>query len=210
MAPPSSKPRLAALTPDTLGAEVALELWHEIERRTYKLQPALLVAPTRMVVPELPAGAPEGTPPPKPYIEALSGERLAAALAETDLAWTVGDLCRYAQTGAMGDWEDTSDVLEVADEIADALGSSRAELAADDDRDIGLVMAGALARVDLAAGESVTAHQLGVLAGVDPQHVRLLARQGEIAIEGGEIAADEATRWLGSRGVPGFTPKRRR
>lgn len=67
--------------------------------------------------------------------------------------------------------------------------------------DIGLVLLAAHARVRLGHGEAVPVRELACLAGVDPDHVRLLARQGEIPIMGGAVAPRAARQWLEERGI---------
>ena len=56
----------------------------------------------------------------------------------------------------------------------------------------------------LAQAEAVSRRDLAVLASIDPAHVSLLARKGEIEIVDGEVAASVARRWLSGRGVQGF------
>lgn len=97
--------------------------------------------------------------------------------------------CLYAQPGRPG-------ALTVAQLEA---GVDGAALDA-----VGLVLVGAYARTKLETrGSALTARELGVLAGVDPQHVRLLARRDAISLEGGGCPRAEARRWLAARGVPG-------
>ena len=68
--------------------------------------------------------------------------------------------------------------------------------------DIGIVLLAAHARVRLGRGEAVPVRELACLASVDPDHVRLLARQGQMAlISGGVIAPQIAKQWLETRGV---------
>ena len=67
--------------------------------------------------------------------------------------------------------------------------------------DLGIVILAAHARVHLDHNEAVSVRELACLAGVDPDHVRLLARQGEITIEGGVVAPQIAKQWLTARGV---------
>ena len=69
--------------------------------------------------------------------------------------------------------------------------------------DIGLVLLAAHARVRLSRKQAVPVRELACLAGVDPDHVRLLARQGQMAmISGGVVASKIAKQWLTARGVP--------
>ena len=64
---------------------------------------------------------------------------------------------------------------------------------------LGLACVALGARIALERDEPVTAKQLAVLAGCDPQHVRLVARNGELRIERGRIAARDAKKWLKAR-----------
>ena len=64
------------------------------------------------------------------------------------------------------------------------------------------VLLAAQARIHLDCNQAVQVRELACLAGVDPDHVRLLARQGEITIEGGVVAPQIAKQWLTARGVP--------
>lgn len=69
------------------------------------------------------------------------------------------------------------------------------------DADTDTVLLAAGARMRLGDNQAVPVRELASLAGVDPDHVRLLGRQGEITIEGGVIAPQDAKRWLAARGV---------
>lgn len=66
---------------------------------------------------------------------------------------------------------------------------------------LALVITAALGREALDDGAPVSVGQLATLAGVSPDHVRLLGRRGEITVEGGQVGAEEARRWLVGRGV---------
>ena len=68
-------------------------------------------------------------------------------------------------------------------------------------RDTDTVLLAADARLHLDCDQAVPVRELACLAGVDPDHVRLLGRQGEIAIIDGVIAPQDAKRWLAARGV---------
>lgn len=69
--------------------------------------------------------------------------------------------------------------------------------------DIRTVLHAVHARLRLARNEGISARGLASLAGVDPDHVRLLARQGEITITDGVVAPQLAKQWLTARGVTG-------
>lgn len=62
-----------------------------------------------------------------------------------------------------------------------------------------LVVTAAFGREALAAGAPLSVAQLAALVGVDPDHVRLLGRRGEIVVESGHVSAGEAQRWLSTR-----------
>ena len=68
-------------------------------------------------------------------------------------------------------------------------------------RNLALVLTAALGREAVETGRPVTVAQVAALAGVDPNHVRLLARGGELPVNGGEVPAEDARRWLVARGV---------
>jgi hypothetical protein len=78
---------------------------------------------------------------------------------------------------------------------------------------LSLVLVAAWARLTLSAplnkaeAAGLTARQLAALAGLDPDAVRRLGRDGEIAFEGLRPALappHEARRWLGARGLKGL------
>lgn len=112
-------------------------------------------------------------------------------------------LARYAKHGAALDADVHEYCVSLIGPGDHALDDSGAP---DPSTDLGMVVAGALAREKLADGgrRKVTVRELSILGGVDPNHVRLLGRKGEIEIDDGEIRASEARRWLSGRGVPGF------
>lgn len=66
-----------------------------------------------------------------------------------------------------------------------------------------LLIDAARARYRIETGIPVSAKELGLLVGLDERHVRLLARRGELRLDG-SVEPDEAGRWLRARGVPGF------
>ena len=68
--------------------------------------------------------------------------------------------------------------------------------------DLGIIILAAHARVRLDHNGAVPVRELACLAGVDPDHVRLLARQGEITIDGGVVAPQITKQWLETRGIP--------
>lgn len=66
-----------------------------------------------------------------------------------------------------------------------------------------LVMVAATGRQEIDGGHPVTVTRLAALASMSPDSVRLLGRQGEIALSGSPLHAEaaEARRWLSGRGV---------
>lgn len=128
----------------------------------------------------------------------------------------VAALVEFAQRGRAWDWTDSADAWDAAATVCAALysspadGTSAGELRGDADPStpIGTVLVAIHARVLLDGDRPLTARQLAALGSVDAQHVRLLARNGELrARDDGSFTAREARRWLGARGVePYATP----
>ena len=191
MVRPASTPRLRDLQPEAVAGEVVRLVREHLRRLAFCLVPGV-------------AWKEVGNEP----------ER-------SDLAWRVLHLVQFAQTGGLADWEDESLVVDALQEVCSALYSRAgepgtfgvgameeavggAELDA-----IGLVLVGAFARYKLPRRAlRVTSRELGVLAGVDPDHVRLLARQGELELKDGTVGRAEARRWLVARGVRDFAASR--
>lgn len=145
----------------------------------------------------------------------------------TGLALTVADLCRYAQTGATGDWGDDADAEGALLEAGEALWSRaidddggwtpadlRAALAADDDPTdpVRLAVGAGLARWLVWCGTAVTTGELAALASLSPVGVRQAAARGQLTttveqvgdVRRAMVAAPEARRWLAARGVAGW------
>lgn len=139
---------------------------------------------------------------------------------DTGLAFTVGDLARYAR----GEGALESVVEDYAVELLPLLGSPLAahtgalpavvsawlagdvdvdDLAADSLEDaLALVITAALGREALDGGQPLTVAQLAVLGGTSPDVVRRLVREGEVAAEGDRpmrVPAVDARRWLAAR-----------
>lgn len=70
---------------------------------------------------------------------------------------------------------------------------------------VGLACLAAWARAKLVAGEGLTVRELAAVGGLSgPGSYRVLASRGDAPkAEGGEVAADEARRWLSGRGATG-------
>lgn len=140
----------------------------------------------------------------------------------SDLACTAQALCEYAQRGLpVWDWETHEEAADACQSLVSRFWSPPAEAGsgtfglgplgdgyeeADMSDPIELVLVAAWARVELSRDEPVTARQLAALAGLDPQAVRLMAREGEIKLHGKPAVAapSEARRWLAARGVRGL------
>lgn len=118
-------------------------------------------------------------------------------------------LALYAQQGLIGDWTDHGCAADALVSVCAALYScaGRPDIGGPDDVDvdptdaIGIVLLAAQARIRIDRRHPVPVRELACVAGVDPNHVRLLGRTGEIAIVDGAVAAKVARRWLGARGV---------
>lgn len=106
---------------------------------------------------------------------------------------SVALLARFARGG---------DSLSNLKRITSALLSVRAWFERGACEDIDIVLLAAHARVRLACGDALSARELACLAGVDPDHVRLLARRGEITIERGVVPSAMAQQWLEARSSP--------
>jgi hypothetical protein len=189
MAPPSTKPKLTHLTPEIVAYEVA--------KTTVEHASNLIVALLS---------------PAYDHLHASQSRRSPNELCcETQVYMTVLDLSAYAINGAALD----APVQEYLVSLLPLWSSAAGEcpdidgLVGDVDpaTQLGLVICAASAREKLAAGQSVSAAQLAVLSGLSATQVRLLARNGELELSDGEIAAKAARRWLAVRGVSGFPRK---
>lgn len=131
---------------------------------------------------------------------------------------TAHALAAYARDGLpVWDWEDHGMAAQGLLDVLGALyGSALGDLshtAIDvvDDVDpgdaVGLVLVAAAARVRLSQGSPVTARELAALTGMTARRVRQLMAAGELAATDerpARVDADDASRWLAARGVPGF------
>lgn len=139
---------------------------------------------------------------PSPRIEGLGNVGLAALV-----------LCHYAQTG-----EEPGDapIAEYLQSYCEALYTRAGDAGSYDvpplDQARGepqheheLVLLAAVGRDLLSAGSPVSLLQLAAISDTPYQSVRRLAASGEIAREPrSPVPAEEARRWLASRGVAGF------
>ncbi len=135
----------------------------------------------------------------------------------TSLGFSTALLVKWTQTGTNGEDWNSGMAQDAVQMICEALYSragepgtfgigpiEEAQEALDPDTSIGLLLVAAWTRIQLAQGLPVSAVQLAALAGLSAEHVRLLARQGELQLVEGEVQSDEAKRWLKARGVGGF------
>src|SRR5690606_35097663 len=128
-------------------------------------------------------------------------------------------LTLYAQRGLpVWDWTDSGMASAGLLSVLAALYSRAAD--ADLDRtaidvvddldpsdDLGLVLVAAAARIRLDQDVPVTARELGALVGLTAVRVRQLVAAGELRATNEKpqrVPAEDARRWLASRGVPGF------
>lgn len=131
---------------------------------------------------------------------------------------TAEALAHYAQRGLpVWDWTDHGMAADGLLDVIAALYSRAADGDLDrtaidvlDDVDpddaIGLVLVAAAARVQLDREVGLTARELAALSGLTAFGVRHLTRSGELPTDSGRparVAAEDAQRWLASRGVPG-------
>lgn len=205
--------RLADLDPRTVGRDAARRALDHLASLSKRLSPGIS---TEIYAPRHREGA-------LPAHGAVTDE----ALDGTDLAHTAAALTVYAQRGCSEerpawDWTDDAMAADGAHDLVSALATealgtdaalSEVLLGGDESADdpIRLVLTAAWARVLLSRGESVTAAQLGALAGLHPSRVRALRGAGEIPGWVGEGSGrgatpcppDAARRWLASRGVAG-------
>ena len=181
MSRPASTPRLRDLQPDAVADEVVQLVVDHVTR----LVLAVDLSATWQVQPEA-----------------------------CQLRWTTQLLVRYAQRGLAGtDWEDHGCATDALADVCAALysqagvpgtfGAGPLEEDADPETAIGVVLLAAHARVRMSRRERVPVRELAALAGVAPDHVRLLARQGELTVEDARVRPADARRWLAARGVEG-------
>ena len=190
--------RLSSLSPDAVGVDAATRVLRRLSRLAVPLSPGVALS----------LGAGDA--------------------ASTGVALTVADLCRYAQTGDVGDWGSPAGAEDALLEVGEALWSRpidagpcdgwtvddlRAALADDADPSdpVRLAVGCAVARWAVARGERITSGELAALASVSASYVRGLPAatlattrhpRGRTRVT--YVAADEARRWLASRGAAGW------
>ena len=127
------------------------------------------------------------------------------------LVYEATALARFAQAGERPD-ADIEDIVRVMCRTLFSYAMVDDEMVTPDDvdldpsSDLGIVLLAAQARIRLTRNETVPVRELACLANVDPDHVRLLARdgqivKGEMALVAGGIASPIAREWLATRGV---------
>lgn len=190
MAPPTDKPRLSSLDPREVAAHATALLSDHCARLLLHLDPAIV---WRAPSPEsssigftaalLTTYAQTGRDPEEG--PDAPGAKLAI--------YRVQDICTalYSQAWRPGTYEtpDLTPAVE-GDEPTDP---------------VAVVLVAAWARVGIDEGRAVTKRELACLASMSAGQVRQLVRAGEIRADGQVVPADEARRWLASRGVPGFS-----
>jgi len=155
-------------------------------------------------------------------VERLATDHVASLLMQlsVDATWSIPEhgrllareaamLAMYAQQGLVGDWTHHGNAADALVSVCAALYTRAVspEVGGPDDVDvdptdeIGIVILAAQARIRIDRKQPVPVRELACLAGIDPDHVRLLGRKGEIAVVDGAVAAKVARRWLGARGV---------
>jgi len=197
MAPPTTKPRLADMDPESLARDVVRRALDHVQSIVTRIDPTWSARIVTVM-------GGDGEMPVGPDAHGLG------------IYATVVRLAHYARTGALGDWQDDAcaqdAVLDVMSLLYSEAGSGEIRGgeydAADHDPEtpIGLVIVAAMARMRLADRHTagVSARELGALAGITATQVRHLSRAGEIALEDGVVPRREARRFLAARGVPGF------
>lgn len=134
------------------------------------------------------------------------------------LRWTVQLLVGYAQHGLSAtDWPDhgcaSGAILDVCTALYSSASNPSFGAGVLDDLEsevtvnepVGIVLLAAYARMMCAQrGGRVPVRALAALAGVDPHHVRLLGRQGELEVDDGGVSTKNARRWLSARGLEGL------
>lgn len=134
----------------------------------------------------------------------------AVCLLRHEASW----LATYAQRGLpVGDWTDHGCAADALVSVCASLYSQAGRPGAiggpedvdvDPTEPVDIVLLAAQARIRIDRRGRVPVRELACLASVDPDHVRLLGRKGEIEVEDGEIRAAECRRWLSARGVEGL------
>ena len=122
-------------------------------------------------------------------------------------------LAMYAQQGLIGDWTDHGCAADALVSVCAALYSQAGRpgaIGGPEDVDVDptespdIVLLAAQGRIRIDRRQRVPVRELACLASVDPGHVRLLGRNGELEVIDGEVRAAECRRWLSGRGIAGL------
>lgn len=128
------------------------------------------------------------------------------------LVYEATALAHYAKAGVRPETDDIEDILWVVCQTLFSHAMVEHSIVTPDDidvdsaSDLGIVLLATQARLRIARNERVPVRELACLAGLDPDHVRLLARdgqmaQGQMALIAGGVTAKVTKQWLEARGV---------
>lgn len=204
MAPPSNKLRLSQIDPSQLARDVEDAIAHNLSRLAFVMSPRfeIVIRDTERVSPTV--ALEPGEEPPKP------------APSFTQIGQSVRDLAVYARGLSGLDAPVQEYLITFLDVLTPPLGDAQdaagfdGVLSGDDDVDLlapdsvldrlALIVCAALGRETIEAGRPVRASWLAALAEVSSDHVRLLARRGELERDDdGEVLAKSARAWLDAR-----------
>ncbi|MDO9016120.1 MAG: hypothetical protein Q8S73_12610 [Deltaproteobacteria bacterium] len=207
--------RLSDLNPDALGVDAVDRILRRIGRLGVPLSPGVVIDPHGGLRPDRQAG------------ESMF---LHVDVRASGLALTIADLCRYAQSGDTADWGADAGAEDALLTVGEALWSRpidedsgwtvddlRAALAEDDEPadPLRLAVGCAVARWVASQGGALTTGEVAALASLTHDAVRQAVKREQLAapveqvgsVRRAMVAADDARRWLGARGVPGWRPR---
>lgn len=212
MAPPTNKLRLSQIDPSQLARDVEDAIAHNLHRLAFVMAPRfeISIRDTERVSPTVALDPGEGPPPPAPSF--------------TQIGQSVRDLALYARGLTGIDAPVQEYLITFLDALVPPLGDAQdaagldGVLSGEDDVDLlapdsvldrlALVVCAALGRETIESGRAVRASWLAALAEVSSDHVRLLARRGELERDDdGEVLAKSASSWLAGRKVAGFVAR---
>lgn len=183
-------PRLARIDPETLGLQIVQRVLHQIARFRVVLAPGLSI-----------------------HVDESAGGR-----AMTGVASSVAELARWARYGIGNSHEIPALIEWVCEVLYPRPLDTRpyrppavADLECDPSTEIGVVLAGAAARLALAQDRAIGALDLAILGSVSGRFVAREMVKGVIPSRGAGtkddprmVTARDACRWLARRGTPGF------
>lgn len=189
MAPPTNKLRLSAIDPAQLARDVEDAIAHNISRLAFVMSPRF---------------------------EITIRDTSDRGTSFTQIGESVRDLAVYARGLSGLDAPVQEYLITFLDVLTPPLGDAQdaagfdGVLSGDDDVDLlapdsvldrlALIVCAALGRETIEAGRPVRASWLAALAEVSSDHVRLLARRGELERDDdGEVLAKSARAWLDAR-----------